>query len=62
MKDMIGQIKSKLLNYLFNDWLSNQFDLETLQDTKLIIENRENKIKEITERINPRPRIGYVKY
>ena len=59
---MIGQIKSKLLTYLFNDWVSNEFDLETLQLTKTIIQNRETKIKEITESVNPRPRIGYVKY
>ena len=58
---MIGQIKSKLLTYLFNDWVSNEFDLETLQITKSIIQNRESKIKEITESVNTRPRIGYVK-
>ena len=38
------KIKSKLLTYLFNDWVKTEEDVETLYLTKMMIENRTNKI------------------
>lgn len=38
------KIKSKMLTYLFNDWVTTEEDVETLQLTKMMIENRTNKI------------------
>jgi hypothetical protein len=38
------KIKSKLLTYLFNDWVATEEDVETLYLTKMMIENRTNKI------------------
>ena len=45
---MIKAIKSKLLTYLFKDWVMNETDLETLQVSKEFIKKRANeKLAEI---------------
>ena len=41
---MIKAIKSKLLTYLFKDWVMNETDLETLQVSKQFISKREIRI------------------
>jgi len=41
---MIKTIKSKLLTYLFKDWVNNETDLETLQVSKQFIRKREIEI------------------
>ncbi len=41
---MIKTIKSKLLTYLFKDWVMNETDLETLQVSKQFIKKREIEI------------------
>ena len=41
---MIKSIKSKLLTYLFKDWVMNETDLETLQVSKQFITKREQAI------------------
>ena len=41
---MIKKIKSKLLTYLFKDWVMNETDLETLQVSKQFIRKREIEI------------------
>lgn len=41
---MIKAIKSKLLTYLFKDWVMNETDLETLQVSKQFIKKREIEI------------------
>jgi len=41
---MIKKIKSKLLTYLFKDWVMNETDLETLQVSKNFIRKREIEI------------------
>ena len=38
---MIKTIKSKMLTYLFKDWVMNETDLETLQVSKQFIKKRE---------------------
>ena len=38
---MIKAIKSKMLTYLFKDWVMNETDLETLQVSKQFIKKRE---------------------
>jgi len=38
------KIKSKMLTYLFNDWVKTEEDVETLNLTRMMIENRTNKI------------------
>ena len=41
---MIKKLKSKLLTYLFKDWVMNETDLETLQVSKNFIRKREIEI------------------
>jgi len=41
---MIKKIKSKMLTYLFKDWVMNETDLETLQVSKQFIRKREIEI------------------
>lgn len=41
---MIKAIKSKLLTYLFKDWVKNETDLETLKVTQNFIRKREIEI------------------
>ena len=41
---MIKSIKSKLLTYLFTDWVKNETDLETLKVSKQFIKKREIEI------------------
>ena len=41
---MIKRIKSKMLTYLFKDWVINETDLETLKVTKQFIRRREIEI------------------
>ena len=38
---MIKAIKSKMLTYLFKDWVMNETDLETLKVSKQFIKKRE---------------------
>ena len=41
---MIKRIKSKMLTYLFKDWVINETDLETLKVSKQFIRKREIEI------------------
>lgn len=41
---MFKKVKSKMLTYLFTDWVKNEEDVETLLLTKQMIENRKNKL------------------
>jgi hypothetical protein len=41
---MIKTIKSKMLTYLFKDWVMNETDLETLKVSKQFIRKREVEI------------------
>jgi len=41
---MIKKIKSKLLTYLFTDWVKAETDLETIQLTTQMLKNREIEI------------------
>ena len=41
---MFKKVKSKMLTYLFTDWIKNEEDIETLLLTKQMIENRKNKL------------------
>tara|TARA_B100000902_G_C26508840_1_gene527569 strand:+ start:181 stop:360 length:180 start_codon:yes stop_codon:yes gene_type:complete len=41
---MIKKLKSKLLTYLFKDWVMNETDLETLKVSKNFIRKREIEI------------------
>ena len=44
---MIQKLKSKLLTYLFNDWVRTETDLETLRLTNTLIKEREIEVSGI---------------
>ena len=56
---MITKLKSKLLTYLFKDWVKNEYDLETLELTKGMIDNRTIMLKTIIDKVNHKPIIGF---
>ena len=56
---MIAKLKSKLLTYIFQDWVKNEYDLETLELTKGMIHNREVMLKTIIDEVNHKPIIGF---
>lgn len=41
---MFKKVKSKMLTYLFTDWVKNETDVETLLLTKQMIEDRKNNV------------------
>jgi hypothetical protein len=41
---MFKKVKSKILTYLFTDWVNNEKDVETLILTKQLIDIRKNEI------------------
>lgn len=41
---MFKKVKSKLLTYLFKDWVNNEKDVETLMLTQEMINIQKNKI------------------
>ena len=51
---MFKKVKSKMLTYLFTDWVKNEEDVETLLLTKQMIENRKNAI------VGHTPVIGFI--
>ena len=44
---MIKKIKANILTYLFQDWLDNDADIEGLQATRNIINNREDALSKV---------------
>lgn len=50
---MKKKLKSKLLTYLFSDWVKTETDVEILSITKQMIENRKNEVT------GHRPVIGF---
>ena len=52
---MITKLKSKLLTYLFKDWVKNEYDIETLELTKGMIDNRAIMLKTIIDKVNHKP-------
>jgi hypothetical protein len=44
---MIKKIKANILTYLFQDWLDNDADVEGLQATRNIINNREDALSKV---------------
>ena len=54
---MINKIKSKLLTYLFMDWVENEYDLETLNLTKGMFSKV--MLKTIIDKVNHKPIMGF---
>jgi hypothetical protein len=56
---MIDKIKSKLLTKLFMEWVSDEFDIETLEASKLMIQQRQDVVNSLADQANPPEPIGF---
>ena len=56
---MIDKIKSKLLTKLFIDWVNDEFDVELLEASKVMIQNRQDQVNYLVAKANPPATIGF---
>ena len=56
---MIDKIKSKLLTKLFIEWVNDEFDVELLEESKVMIQNRQEHINFLSAKANPPTTIGF---
>jgi len=56
---MIDKIKSKLLTKLFIDWVNDEFDVELLEASKVMIQNRQDQVNYLAAKANPPATIGF---
>ena len=57
---MLGKIKSKLLTKLFMEWVNDEFDIETLEASKIMIQQRQDTVNTLLDKANPPKPIGFV--
>ena len=56
---MLDKIKSKLLTKLFVDWVNDEFDVELLEASKIMIQNRQEQVNYLAAKANPPATIGF---
>ena len=56
---MLGKIKSKLHTKLFIDWVNDEFDVELLEASKAMIQQRQDVVNTLLDKANPPRPIGY---
>jgi hypothetical protein len=56
---MVAKIKSKLLTKWFTEWVAEEFDVETLQLTQGLIEQRVTVLKTAIDTANRKEIIGF---
>ena len=59
IRNLIKKIESKILTKLFMRWVDDEWDLELLQMTKGIIQQRENTLNDLLARGNKIEIKGY---
>ena len=59
MKKLMQKIESWILTKLFTRWVNGEYDLETLEVTKSMIENREYELKWAIDKLNHKQIIGF---
>ena len=57
---MLGKIKSKLLTKLFIEWVNDEFDVELLEASKVMIQQRQDAVNMLADKANPPAPIGFV--
>lgn len=62
MKNLIQKIESKILTKLFMRWIDNEYDLELLEMTRSMIQNKETEIKSIIDLTNKVEIKGFKRY
>ena len=50
---MIDKIKSKLLTKLFIEWVNDEFDVELLEASKVMIQQRQDAVNTLADKANP---------
>lgn len=56
---MIERLKTKLLTKLFIDWVKHEFDVETLEASKVMIQQRQDTINTLVDQATLRTPIGF---
>jgi hypothetical protein len=56
---MIEKIKSKLLTKLFISWVNEEFDVELLEASKAMIQQRQDVVNTLADQANPPKPIGF---
>ena len=56
---MIEKIKSKLLTKLFISWVNEEFDVELLEASKAMIQQRQDAVNTLADQTNPPRPIGF---
>lgn len=56
---MLDKIKSKLLTKLFIDWVSQEYDVELLEASKVMIQQRQDTVNTLADKANPPTPIGF---
>ena len=46
---MLGKIKSKLLTKLFIEWVNDEFDVELLETSKVMIQQRQDVVNTLAD-------------
>ena len=57
---MLGKIKSKLLTKLFIEWVNDEYDVELLETSKVMIQQRQDVVNTLLDKANPPSPIGFV--
>ena len=56
---MLGKIKSKLLTKLFIEWVNDEYDVELLEASKVMIQQRQDAVNLLAYKANPPKPIGF---
>lgn len=56
---MLEKIKSYILTKLFIDWVKNEWDIDTLVQTKTLIQQRETELKGMVDIANRKVVVGF---
>ena len=56
---MIDKLKSKLLTKLFIDWVNQEYDVELLEASKVMIQQRQETVNFLSAKANPPTPIGF---
>ena len=59
MKKLLQKIESKILTKLFTRWVDKEYDLELLEMTRTLIENKEYEVKYMIDKLNHKPILGF---
>jgi len=62
MTKLINKIESWILTKLFTRWINSEYDLEILEVTKSMIENREYELRWTIDKLNHKTIVGFKSY